>query len=155
MIRGIVCNTCSKPIGSSEEWLIHIHQSARKEGSGQKHNLMCLHCGEPFQSFKLLRCHISNTGHVTPDNETTASSKRNVHRGNSKEEVVGNESDMMEEDGEGKAHSGRIQRRGGFQRSSIFGSMQAVPGPQDGTFLKRLLKIEREHQRLLVVELEA
>lgn len=136
--------------------MIHIHQSARKEGSEQKHNLKCLHCGEAFQSFKLLRCHISNTGHAIFDNETTTSSKRNVHRGSGKEDVIGNEGDRIEEGGEEEAHGGRIQRRGFSQRkSSIFGLMQAVPGPQDGTFLKRFLEIEREHQRLLVVELEA
>lgn len=143
MIRGIVCNTCSKPIGSSEEWLIHIHQSARKEGSEEKHNLMCLRCGEFFQSFKLLRCHISNTGHVTPDNETAAFTS-------SKEGVVDSEGDRMEDGGENEAHSGKPQRE-----SPIFGPMQAFPGPQDGTFLKRFLEIEREHQRLLFDELEA
>lgn len=160
MIRSIVCNTCNKPVGSSEEWLIHIHQSATKEGSKEKHNLMCLRCGEVFQSFKLFRCHILSTGHVTPDETTTTGRGDNMSGYNGEEEVdnggeeVDNgEEDRMEHDDEREeGGSSNVEHKEEgcrvFQReSSIFGRMQAIPGPQDGTSLRQFL--ERENQGLL------
>lgn len=160
MIRSITCNTCNKPIGSSEEWLIHIHQSIRKEGLGEKHNLMCLRCGEAFQSFKLLRCHILKTGHVTPDSEATASTsstrERNISGGNGEEEMSCGDADRVEDGDEEQAYSDNVKwGTGRFQKQSTFGPMEAVPGPQDGTFLNRLLEMEHEHQRLLVAGLDA
>lgn len=159
MIRSIACNTCKKPIRSSEEWLIHIHQSISKEGLEEKHNLMCLRCGEAFQSFKLLRCHISKTGHVTPDSEATASTssarERSIYGGNG-EEAIGVNADRIEGDDKEQMYSDSVRwGAGGFQGQSIFGPMEAVPGPQDGTFLNRLLEMEYKHQRLLVADLDA
>lgn len=193
MVRNIVCNTCNKPVGSSEEWLIHIHQSARKEGSGEKHHLMCLCCEEVFQSFKLFRLHILSTGHVTPGREdapisskdlstslrpsrpdlvrvgtgfngetvafTSTSRERNTHRENGEETAEDNgdywakAGGEEEEKGCGDSDDNNKLKRENyrFQREpSIFGRMQAISGPQDGTFLKRHLEIERRGRMFLV-----
>lgn len=151
--RSIVCNTCNKPVGSSEEWLIHIHQSAEEEGSKEKHNLMCPLCGEVFQSFKLFRCHILNTAHATSDETATTRRENNMYGYNGEEEVDNNKEDRIEQDDErGEEGSSDAECKGEgdcvFQReSSIFGRMQAIPGPQDGTSLRQFL--ERENQGLL------
>lgn len=158
MIRSIICNTCNKPVGSSEDWLIHIHQSARKVGSEEKHNLMCLCCGEAFQSFKLLRCHILRTRHVTPKGKTTARTEQSMRGENCEEAVDNNEDGEMDGDDEGEEGYRNIvkwKERGGrlFQREpSIFRRMQAIPGPRDGTFLRRFLG--HGNQGLLAEDLE-
>lgn len=72
---------------------------------------------------------------------------------NGEEEVDNNKEDRMEQDDErGEEGSSNAERKGEgdrvFQReSSIFGRMQAIPGPQDGTSLRQFL--ERESQGLL------
>lgn len=76
-----------------------------------------------------------------------------MHGYNGEEEVDNNEEDRIEHDDEKeeggsknvecKGERGRL-----FQReSSIFGRMQAIPGPQDGTSLRQFL--ERENRGLL------
>lgn len=61
------------------------------------------------------------------------------------------EEEEEEEEGEGKergeGESGNDNNP--LREASILKSMEAVPGPQDGTFIKRLLEIERERQEFL------
>lgn len=64
--------------------------------------------------------------------------------------------DQMEGNDKEQMYSDNVRWGAGiFQKQSIFGPMEAVPGPQDGTFLNRLLEMERKHQRLLVADLDA
>lgn len=66
------------------------------------------------------------------------------------------DADRVEDDDEEQAYSDNVKwGTGRFQKQSTFGPMEAVPGPQDGTFLNRLLEMEHEHQRLLVAGLDA
>lgn len=190
VIRGIACSTCGKVVTSSKEWLIHVNKSF-KEGAREGHFFRCLPCGEVFQSFKLFRLHILDTGHGMPESNDTAigsrkiatssrnfatSSKENpiqidsdsddgmenctptvaeggMHGENKEDEVSGKdeENERMQEHNRSEGDNSVGGSNGESSRSrrsdSIFGRLKPLPGPQDGTFLRRLLEIERERRR--------